>query len=186
MRLFACHIPTNEKEAQHRTAYALLRFAVQEVYQIPLPKIAQTEHGKPYFPTAPEISFNLSHCNSLVACVLGTGELGVDVEEIRTRRSGVMRRAFSAEEIVAVEQSNNPDEAFFRYWTLKESYVKAIGIGISYPLRDVRFRITFDQIRASVTGWQFTQFLLGNQWVISCCAPNGEVLPEHVTLRPIK
>lgn len=182
MQLFACPISTNEKRAQHDTAYALLRYAVENVYQCPLPEIARSDRGKPYFPTAPEISFNLSHCDGFAVCSIGVSPLGVDVERIRPLRQGVLRRAFSTKEAAAVENSSCPDKAFFRRWTLKESYVKAIGIGISYPLHTVCFDLQGERILSSTPGWAYAQFLIADTWVISCCARESEALPRQIAL----
>lgn len=86
-------------------------------------------------------------------CGVAGEPLGVDAEQIRPLRERVLRRVFAPEEVAAVGESASPDEMFFRFWTLKESFVKAIGIGISYPMQEVRFQLTPQaSVPASRTG----------------------------------
>jgi 4'-phosphopantetheinyl transferase len=47
-------------------------------------------------------------------------------------------------ERVRVEGSDDPDREFFRYWTLKESYVKALGCGLSYPVKELHVEVSRD------------------------------------------
>lgn len=181
MWLYAQYVPDCGKDAQHNVAHTLFKQAVETHYQIPLSPLERGEHGKPFIPTHPEIAFNLSHCDGLAVCLIGHARaVGVDAELIRPRRQGVLRRAFSTEEAELVESSIDPDELFFCYWTLKESYVKAIGVGISYPLREVCFRIRDDRIWSSVSGFQFAQFRLDGRWIVSCCVPEDASMPEQV------
>lgn len=184
MQLFACPISETGKSEEHSTAYDLLRRVVEKTYRLSLPVIARDYRGKPYFPDVPKIHFNLSHCHGLAVCGISESPLGVDAEEIRPLRERVMRRAFSAEETQAVHESACPDETFFRHWTLKESYVKAIGIGISHPLKSVPFSLNGGEVHTPVTGWQFRQFLVQQRWVISCCVETGDILPNQVIFLP--
>jgi len=97
------------------------------------------EYGKPALETEPVLRFNLSHSNevALLAVTLDA-ELGVDVEHIRAdfASEDIARRFFSRAE-VAVFNALPQDErvaAFFRCWTRKEAYIKAIGKGLSQAL----------------------------------------------------
>ncbi|WP_298483330.1 4'-phosphopantetheinyl transferase superfamily protein [uncultured Ruminococcus sp.] len=180
MKLFACPIPDTGKTAAHDTAHQLLRRVLQEFFGLPLPEIARDSHGKPFFPDVPQLHFNLSHCRGLAVCGVSDRPIGVDAEEIRPLRERVLRRAFSPEETRTVRESQHPDEYFFRLWTLKESYVKAIGVGISYPLQTLSFVLDGDSIQTSVSGWQFGQFLVQPGWVVSCCVGMEDTLPDKV------
>lgn len=185
MRLFTAQLPTHEKSLEHAAAYALLTHAVEVIYHMPLPDIARDSHGKPYFPAHPEICFNLSHCRGLAACGISDDVLGVDCEFIRPLRPGVLHRSFSPDESRFVLESPVPDESFFRLWTLKESFVKAPGIGISYPLHTAVFALDGETVTAHPDGWQFWQFRLESGHVVSCCVSPGDTLPafpEHIAI----
>jgi 4'-phosphopantetheinyl transferase len=113
-------------------------------------QFARNRYGRPTVTNLPAdaagLTFNLSHTRQLVVCAVGRhAELGVDVEDL-TRRAPLhlARRYFSAEE--AAELSRHPAERqhrrFFEYWTLKEAYIKARGLGLSLPLDSFCFGIT--------------------------------------------
>jgi 4'-phosphopantetheinyl transferase len=106
-----------------------------------------TAHGRPEIATAwapVGLRFNLSHTRGLVACVVHAAlDVGVDVEEMRdTDLMEIAEHAFSAAE-VATLRATSPDQrrtSFYRFWTLKEAYVKARGLGLSIPT--TRFSLT--------------------------------------------
>lgn len=95
------------------------------------------EHGKPSLEDGP--SFNLSHSGEryLIAISL-QGRLGVDVEAKRPLRDmeELARKKFSPDELEALMSTPAPSRlsAFFRIWTLKEAYLKAIGTGLATRL----------------------------------------------------
>jgi len=100
------------------------------------------EHGKPELKHErhKELRFNLSHTRGLVACgVTRSDDIGIDVEQIERKLEidSLLRSVFSDEEQAALSALTGSArrERFFRHWTLKEAYVKAIGRGISLPLR---------------------------------------------------
>lgn len=93
---------------------------------------------------APPFVFNLSHCAGLVACaVAAEGEIGVDVERLAPAADfdALARDHFSAREgaRVAALEGEAQAEAFFAYWTLKEAYAKARGLGLSLDTRAFAF-----------------------------------------------
>jgi 4'-phosphopantetheinyl transferase len=136
---------------------------------------AANQYGKPSLrqsPSAePGIEFNVSHTNGLVAVAVAAGrEIGIDVEELT--RAGLeldVRRFFSAAEVRALEALPEAEQKsrFFDYWTVKEAYIKALGMGLSCPLDS--FSIHFDRggpptiefapdVDDDASRWQFAQF----------------------------
>jgi len=114
---------------------AALQFAIGEHGK---PELAHAEHGG--------LRFNLSHTKGLVACgVTRDDDLGVDVEQIerRVEIDSLARSVLSDDEQAALAQLEGAArrERFFRHWTLKEAYVKAMGRGIALPLRSLHVRI---------------------------------------------
>lgn len=93
-------------------------------------------NGKPYFLNAPWLHFSVSHSGTKVAAVFSDREVGCDIEEVADIDLTVAERFFHPEEYLAIMASGGPQERsreFFRYWTLKESYMKATGLGMSLP-----------------------------------------------------
>lgn len=86
-----------------------------------------------------DLSFNLSHAGALVLIAVGWGgRIGIDVERVRGQLATpeLERYCFARSEIVPLVdmEPSARRRAFFQCWTRKESYLKAIGTGITVPL----------------------------------------------------
>ena len=95
------------------------------------------ENGKPQLAGRQDIQFNLSHSGTRVMCAVSDCGIGCDVERIRDIDLKLARRFFFSEEYEALARcgdSAHRNDLFFRYWTLKESFMKATGLGFSLPL----------------------------------------------------
>ena len=105
-------------------------------------------HGRPEIDRpATDVHFNLSHSAGLVACAIGRGrELGVDLEHLQRRAPdpAIVDRYLSPVEAADVRHQDDWIDRFLLYWTLKEAYLKARGLGISVPLSDITFRLEGD------------------------------------------
>jgi 4'-phosphopantetheinyl transferase len=99
-------------------------------------------HGKPVLAEFPELSFSLSHSEAfaMIAVVAGA-RVGVDIEieRPRSRLDALAARVLSVEEHAEWLDAEPADRvrAFLTRWTAKEAYLKAIGAGITRPLREV-------------------------------------------------
>ncbi len=101
--------------------------------------ILRTEQGKPYLADYPELAFNLSHtANKFVVAYAYDHELGVDIEACKPRANlaALVEKCLAEEEqkywlqLPELQQT----EAFYRFWTRKEAFVKAVGRGIALGL----------------------------------------------------
>lgn len=135
----------DEDRRRFVAARALLRRTLGSALGIAPERVAFVygAHGKPALaPSQAEsgIRFNLSHSagRAFVAWTSGR-EIGTDLEAIRPVRFGekIARRFFSGDEreIVLRAPDATWDATFFRCWTRKEAFIKAVGDGLSYPLR---------------------------------------------------
>lgn len=128
------------------------------------------------------LRFNLSHTAGLVVCLVSRGrDVGVDVED-RTRDGNLLDvadRFFSPFEVRAL-RALPPEEQmdrFFLYWTLKESYIKARGMGLAISLSAFSFdvdspesgiRILFEPGLVDDPGrWQFSAMSYGRRHAIA-------------------
>ncbi len=87
-----------------------------------------------------DFNFNISHSGELALCALGNRHrVGIDIEKFKRiqRLDGLLERCLSAQEQADVEATDKPAEAFLRYWTCKEAYLKAIGVGLSQSMKTV-------------------------------------------------
>ncbi len=133
-------------------------------------------YGKPEIASAPglpPLHFNLSHTRGMVACIVAYDcPCGIDVEEIRPIKDfrPVVEAVFSDAEITYLDAQ---DEAawlqhFFSIWTLKEAYAKAVGLGLSAPLRQISFNIDTPQARVHFVDGKERD---SAQWLFHCCKP---------------
>jgi 4'-phosphopantetheinyl transferase len=105
-------------------------------------EFANGPRGKPHLAHPPEakshLHFNLTHSGQLALIGLATIELGVDVEKIRHLEclTDIARRHFSEAEFAALDALDGSarELAFYRCWTRKEAYIKALGEGLTMPL----------------------------------------------------
>lgn len=104
--------------------------------------------GKPMVsaPAAAMQAFNVAHTDGMVICGVANDNenlLGVDVERLdRKTDLGLATRYFAAPECQFLESFGSEQkrrEIFMRIWTLKESFIKAIGTGLQTPLADFAF-----------------------------------------------
>ncbi|HEY4424785.1 MAG TPA: 4'-phosphopantetheinyl transferase superfamily protein [Pyrinomonadaceae bacterium] len=96
-------------------------------------------YGKPALASEHALRFNLSHSHEVALLAVGLdAELGVDVEHIRADFASeeIARRFFSRAEVEVFNALPQEEQvaAFFRCWTRKEAYIKAIGKGLSQAL----------------------------------------------------
>ena len=109
----------------------LLAHILKTEYGIsPLPELARTEAGKPYFPSLPDLQFNISHSKGFVLCALSGRPVGVDIEEIRPHRDSLPRYALSSQEYADYEALGADWPAFYSLWTRKEAWCKYTGQGL--------------------------------------------------------
>ncbi|MBO5227240.1 MAG: 4'-phosphopantetheinyl transferase superfamily protein [Ruminococcus sp.] len=169
MKIYACFFHETDRRQEHETAHALLRFVLRQEYGIEEFSLAKNSHGKPFLSSHPHIHINLSHCKGLALCAAGNAPLGIDCEPVSKMRIGAARRVCAPQETEQLQNSDNPDLLFARIWTLKESFVKAVGRGISYPMKNAVFSFNNGHIITNVTGAHFCQYIIAEKYVISGC-----------------
>ena len=93
------------------------------------------KYGKAYISNYQNIHFNLSHSNKIVACALSDKQVGIDVEYYDSSIDlNIAKHYFFNEEYEKIISSPKPEEEFFNYWVLKESYMKYTGLGFNLNL----------------------------------------------------
>ncbi|VAW73576.1 hypothetical protein MNBD_GAMMA15-2212 [hydrothermal vent metagenome] len=133
-------------------------------------RFRQGPHGRPEIISEelPGLRFNLTHTDGLAACIVTLDDdCGIDAEKLqeRTNPLGVAKRMFSELELDRLKQLEGKAflEYFYAHWTLREAYVKALGIGISFPTRKLEFSVKSDDVTMKFDGtpddqnddWQF-------------------------------
>ena len=142
------------------------------------PEIANTEAADA------RLSFNISHTHSLI--VLGVTRqraLGVDVENVQAREVSleIAHHYFAPPEVAVLSTAPLAEQQyrFFEYWTFKEAYIKARGMGLSLPLEKFSFQYPADdaveisidrELADEPARWQFWQFRPRPEYLVAVCA----------------
>jgi 4'-phosphopantetheinyl transferase len=130
------------------------------------------------------LCFNISHTRGLIAlAVTKHRELGVDVENVRTREVSIeiADRFFARAEVaeLATIPAERQQDRFFEYWTFKESYIKARGMGLSIPLGQFSFHYPHEravqlaiepELGDDATRWSFWQYRPTSEYLLAVCA----------------
>ena len=146
-------------------------------------EFTKNAYGKPSVavPAGLPFEFNLSHTSGLVACGVSLRrDLGVDVEDLASASDNLhlARRYFAAAEADVLETlpPERQPAAFLRFWTLKEAFIKARGMGLSIPLDDFAFSLDEDRPpaisfrshdRENPANWQFAQLRVDSRYQIA-------------------
>ncbi|MGI5977830.1 MAG: 4'-phosphopantetheinyl transferase family protein, partial [Candidatus Limivicinus sp.] len=113
----------------------LLNYAIQRLAPgmgIP-PDIVTGKYGKPEL-RGGELFFSLSHSKNMAACAVSDGEIGIDIQITSDGSEKLIKRIFREDERKYIESHPDRQYAFTELWSLKESYIKARGMGLKIPL----------------------------------------------------
>ena len=156
------------------------------------PAIAPEQQGQPLF-------FNLSHSmDQLVLAVSRQEAIGIDIECVeKTRRvAQIAERYFAPSEVKDLMRLPQTEHLrrFYQLWTLKESYIKACGLGLAIPLRhfsyafpgEDRISIKFASDRGDdPVRWQFWQFDIDAPFQQALAIKSGEVRVKQLLSRKL-
>jgi 4'-phosphopantetheinyl transferase len=143
------------------------------------------------------LSFNISHTHSLIVLGVTTHRaLGVDVENFRAREVSIdiADRYFAPQEVAALAAvpPHQQQYRFFEYWTFKEAYIKARGMGLSLPLDKFSFHYPDDhavelaidpELADDAARWQFWQFQPMPEYLVAICAERVGPQPPSLIVR---
>lgn len=121
------------------------------------------DQGKPALRDYPELHFSLSHSGDYAICSLGELEVGCDIERMRPDKMRVADRFYTEVEKEWLYQADGMEEQenrLFRLWTMKESFLKVTGRGMSLSLRD------FTVLTGENKTGRIDHFLNNNSYVI--------------------
>lgn len=98
--------------------------------------LGRTEKGKPVLMDQNELHYNISHSGDWVVVAISNHEVGIDVEKIRDPDYRIAERFFSPLELGELNGLSGEARKnyFFDLWTLKESYLKLLGKGLTQSL----------------------------------------------------
>jgi 4'-phosphopantetheinyl transferase len=155
-------------------------------YPVSSISIHRYPNGKPFLPDFPNLHFNITHTDHLAVLAIDTHLVGVDIEKVSNARMAVANRFFSDSEKEMLKKSSKVkrDQLFYELWTIRESFVKAIGCGIFGTMGD--FKPERDasgwHVDHADTGlWNIKHYNLFSDYSVALCSKN-EVFPETIEM----
>ena len=152
-------------------------------------RFAELPNGKPVLLNDPAVHFNISHSGDWMACIVDDGAVGIDVEKVSDTDLSLSDRFFSRCEHEEIRKAENPVQKFFEYWTLKESYIKFTGTGLSQPLNSFSLKFLANaEVRVEanaglLAGVYFRQYEIEDGYKAAACAGHGGFPGECVRYR---
>jgi 4'-phosphopantetheinyl transferase len=169
----------NTSKLQTVAGELLARYAVGQYLGNPVQEINLVfgEKGKPHISNLSDVHFNISHSGHYVVCAVAPKEIGIDVERIRSVNLRIAERFFSPSEISDLMALG--EEARMHYfitlWTIKESYLKAIGRGLTQHLNSFTIIRTGDSYLLTgnheAEGYGIETHQLSADYMMAVCAP---------------
>jgi 4'-phosphopantetheinyl transferase len=161
----------------------------------------KNQYGKPYLKDYQNFHFNISHSGDIVVCATHNMPVGIDIERIRE----IDEYLRIAEDYFTEHEKNyitkNTDHMlsrFYEIWTLKESYIKCLGKGLSIPLKSFSISINNEIITVIteridngvitvITEYRnneylFKRFAVEQDYMIAACSINNdyEEIPDYI------
>ena len=139
------------------------------------------QFGKPYIEDK-DIYFNLSHSEEMVMCTVSSAPVGCDVERVADIDLDIAKRFFYTSEyemIAAAKDAVGRRDLFFRLWTLKESFMKATGLGMELALDSFRVIIDGEKINVEQfvdrNNYYFREYDLKNGYKYAVCGMKDDI-----------
>ncbi|MGO4548520.1 4'-phosphopantetheinyl transferase superfamily protein [Paenibacillus sp. 2TAB23] len=152
-------------------------------------KIVRNEYSKPALLGYPNYHFNISHSSDWVVACFDISPVGIDIERIRPFDLAIANRFFSRLEIEHMYKQpvNQRLSCFYDFWTLKESYIKAVGKGLSIALHSFSFFLEGKDIKLNagteMDTWCFRMYELDSGYKMAVCG-NPLRFPEKIHILP--
>ena len=181
------------KYKKDRESRIISRFLLRKILSASLKteaskiKLINDKYDKPVliYPKIKNFHFNVSHSGEyIVMTVNKKGRVGIDIEKIKSIDLSVSESCFTKNEInYLYSKKGEENKRFYKLWTLKESFVKAIGEGLSYPLKNFYFKfekkLILHMVKEKISRWKFKMYDIDKKYKMALCVENAE-FPDKV------
>lgn len=172
----------------------LIRSIIRNKFNISNKEIVFSKgtHGKPFAAGIPSFYFNISHSGRWVVCAVDCVPVGIDIEEILPIDQEVAKYVCSGKEYQWLISKENHEQmaAFYDIWTMKESFVKWTGRGLSSPLsqfslsRESKARVS-NQLNNEVFSCTIKPLHLDPQYKMAVCSATKNI-PDQIILKQVE
>lgn len=169
----------NEDRERSAAAGALLQYSLFREWGVTVDQqiFSKNCFGKPNLIGYPDYHFNLSHSGRWVVCAVDQSPLGIDIEQIRNNNLTVAKRFFHVNEYYNLRNQPLTEQAayFYEMWTLKESFIKALGEGLYCPLNSFVLTPNSNKelfIRYKNVPYYLKVYDIDSEYKLSVCSTN--------------
>lgn len=141
------------------------------------------DKGKPFLVDRNDVCFNISHSEDRVMCAVSSYPVGCDVEYINDVSEALEKKVLTVSEREQCAASNDRKKMFFRFWTSKESFVKAVGDGMALPFLETEIVLGegSNRVRAPACvdkEYYVKEYFLDDGYCYACCSADEELPAE--------
>ena len=145
------------------------------------------QFGKPFMNHMNDFLFNISHSGNWVVIAYGSTEVGIDIEKILLENDNIADQFFTEEENTFIHKVPGEEKArFTQIWTLKESYIKYLGTGLSTRLDSFSVNslsgIIINQEGRIQKDLILKSYLFDTDYYLSICSMEKDVIISEITL----
>ncbi|MBP2000602.1 4'-phosphopantetheinyl transferase [Paenibacillus shirakamiensis] len=137
-------------------------------------------YGKPFLMGHEDFQYSISHSGDYVVCAFDTEPVGLDIEQIGSNQMDIAARYYTVLENQYLQEEGIAEEEqlrrFYEIWSLKESYMKATGQGLSMPLESFSVYKDVDSgefrciSEADPKPWYLRQYPVDDQYCMALCS----------------
>ncbi|WAA10278.1 4'-phosphopantetheinyl transferase family protein [Fervidibacillus albus] len=106
------------------------------------------KYGKPFLANDRNVHFNVSHSGEWIVAAFSDEPVGIDIEKIEPIEEVVVQNVLRDEEFnrFQIVSPESREQFFYHLWTVKESFIKLIGKGLSFPIE----KCSIDESRSTI------------------------------------
>ena len=150
-------------------------------------ELTYNKYQKPYLYNN-DIYFNISHSVEYAICAISKDEVGCDIEYIKDIDMRIANKFFTNNEYNTIINSNNHLDTFYRIWTLKESFMKNLGLGFNLELNDFEIELSNNPIviqKINNNKYYFKEIEINDYKCSVCLLNNNDVVVRKISLEQI-
>jgi 4'-phosphopantetheinyl transferase len=172
---------------------SILKFVLAAYTKLDVKNILFNYHSnkKPYLASHPELCFNISHSEDFAVIAISKNEVGIDIEYISENFdfTNLLSDIFTRNEILAIENADDKNHAFYNSWTRKEAFVKALGKGIDDDFKNIPCldgQHNLDPVLLNTTkNWQVSSFDVAKHYLGAIAFENTSTISKNLILQTI-
>ena len=145
-------------------------------------ELTYNKYQKPYLKNN-DIYFNISHSGEYVICAISKDEVGCDIEYIKNIDMKIANKFFNENEYNTILNSNNQLDTFYRIWTLKESFMKNLGLGFNIELNSFEIVLSNNPtVKQNINNnkYYFKEIEINNYKCSVCLLNDNDVIVKNI------